>query len=170
MTVVDVVRILRRNLALLIVCTLMGGLLGAVYQLTRPEVFTAKATGMVVAGDSASVGGAMSGNTIAQQRATTYTKLVETRTMAQKTAEILKKQGIPEAANGQLTASVPDDTAFIEIKATGDTAKNAQALANAGLEALISEALRMETYGQTAGSGKKSDAQLAKMTSVHVLG
>ena len=170
MTVVDVVRILRRNLALLIVCTLMGGLLGAVYQLTRPEVFTAKATGMVVAGDSASVGGAMSGNTIAQQRATTYTELVETRTMAQKTAEILKKQGIPEAANGQLTASVPGDTAFIEIKATGDTAKNAQALANAGLEALISEALRMETYGQTAGSGKKSDAQLAKMTSVHVLG
>ena len=56
MTVVDVVRILRRNLALLIVCTLMGGLLGAVYQLTRPEVFTAKATGMVVAGDSAADG------------------------------------------------------------------------------------------------------------------
>ena len=170
MTVVDVVRILRRNLALLIICTVIGGLIGAAYQLTRPEVFTAKATGMVVAGDSASVGGAMSGKTIAQHRATTYTKLVETRTMAQKTAEILKKQGMSEAASGQLTASAPSDTAFIEIKATGGTAKNAQALANAGLEALISEALRMETYGQTAGSGNKSDAQLAKMTSVHVLG
>ncbi|WCC80122.1 polysaccharide biosynthesis tyrosine autokinase [Cutibacterium equinum] len=169
MTVVDVVRILRRNLVLLIVCALAGGLLGAVYQLSRPEVFTAKSTGMVVAGDSASVGGAMSGNVIAQQRAAAYTKLVGTRTMAEKTAESLKKAGKPEAAKGTLTASVPDGTAFIDIKATGDTAENAQALANAGLEALISEALRMETYGQAAG-GKKSDAELAKMTSVHVLG
>ncbi|RFT46782.1 polysaccharide biosynthesis tyrosine autokinase [Cutibacterium avidum] len=170
MTIVDVVRILRRNLALLVICTLAGGLLGAVYQLTRSETFTAKATGMVVAGDSTSVGEAMSGNAIAQQRAATYTKLVETRTMAQKTSEILKKHGMPEAANGQVSASVPGDTAFIDIKATGGTAKNAQALANAGLEALISEALRMETYGQIAASDHKSDAQLAKMTSVHVLG
>ncbi|MDU7770118.1 MAG: Wzz/FepE/Etk N-terminal domain-containing protein, partial [Serratia marcescens] len=166
MTIVDVVRILRRNLALLVICTLAGGLLGAVYQLTRSETFTAKATGMVVAGDSTSVGEAMSGNAIAQQRAATYTKLVETRTMAQKTSEILKKHGMPEAANGQVSASVPGDTAFIDIKATGGTAKNAQALANAGLEALISEALRMETYGQIAASDHKSDAQLAKMTSV----
>ncbi|MGK2310405.1 polysaccharide biosynthesis tyrosine autokinase [Cutibacterium sp. V970] len=169
MTVVDVVRILRRNLVLLIVCSLAGGLIGAAYQLTRPEVFTAKATGIVVAGDSASVGGAMSGNTIAQQRALTYIKLVDTRTMAQKTAGILKKQGKPEAAKGQLRASVPSGTAFIDLQATGDTAENAQAHANAGLVALISEALRMETYGQTGGANK-NDVELAKMTSVHVLG
>ncbi|MSS44848.1 polysaccharide biosynthesis tyrosine autokinase [Cutibacterium sp. WCA-380-WT-3A] len=169
MTIVDIVRILRRNFVLLVVCVLVGGLVGAVYQLTRPEVFTAKATGIVVAGDSASVGGTISGNTIAQQRAVTYTKLVGTQSMAQKTAEILKKRGMPEAANGQLSASVPADTAFIDIEATGGTAKDTQALANAGLSALISEALRMETYAQTGGASK-SDAELAKMTTVHVLG
>lgn len=170
MTVVDVVRILRRNVLLLAVCALVGALVGMGYQATRPVVYTARATGMVVAGDSASVGGALSGNTIAQQRAGAYVTLIDTRAVAQKTKAILDKQGIPEAADGTLKASTRDETSFIDISATGSTARNAQALANAGLQALISEALRMETYGQANVTSSTSDAEMTRLTSVHVLG
>lgn len=170
MTVVDLVRILRRNFVILLVCALVGAAAAMVYVFTRPVTYVATATGMVVAGDSASVGGALSGNSVAQQRASAYVTLIGTQAVAKRTQADLQKMGNPAAANGTMTGEAVKDTSFINVQATGSTAKNAQDLANAGLQALISEALRMETYGQTGGDTTKSDAELSKLTSIHVLG
>lgn len=169
MTIVDLVRILRRNLALLLICGLLGAAAGAAYVLLKPVTYEASALGLVVAGDTASVGGTMSGDAVSKQRAGTYITLVNTQSVSSKVRTILKDEGMAGAETGSLSATVMGDTSFIKVTGTGRTAKNAQALANAGLAALTSEALRMETYAQTRGA-QKSDEELSKMTSIHVLG
>lgn len=169
MTVIDLVRLLRRNLALLIVCGLVGIAAAAAYIFTRPVQYVAQSTAMVVAGDSSSVGGAMSGNTIAQQRASAYSTLIGTSAVDNRVRAALDKQGLAKAADGTLEARVVSGTSFIRITATGSSAQNAQALANAALVGLQAEALRMETYSQARANPGYSQAQLEKLTAIHVL-
>lgn len=169
MTVIDLVRLLRRNLALLIVCGLVGIAVAAAYIFTRPVQYVAESTAMVVAGDSSSVGGAMSGNTIAQQRASAYSTLIGTEAVDNRVRATLNKQGLPKAADGTLDAHVVTGTSFIRITATGTSAQNAQGLANAALLGVQAEALRMETYSQARANPGYSQAQLEKLTAIHVL-
>lgn len=169
MTVIDLVRLLRRNLALLVICALVGIAVAAAYVLTRPVQYVAQSTAMVVAGDSSSVGGAMSGNTIAQQRASAYSTLIGTAAVDNRVRAALDKQGLVKAADGTLEARVVTGTSFIQITATGSSAQNAQGLANAALVGLQAEALRMETYSQARANPGYSQAQLEKLTAIHVL-
>ncbi|AMS06099.1 capsular biosynthesis protein [Acidipropionibacterium acidipropionici] len=169
MTVIDLVRLLRRNLALLLVCGLVGIAAAAAYVFTRPVQYVAESTAMVVAGDSSSVGGAMSGNTIAQQRASAYSTLVGTAAVDNRVRATLNKQGLSKATDGTLSAKVVTGTSFIRITATGSSAQNAQALANAALVGVQAEALRMETYSQAQANPGYSQAQLEKLTAIHVL-
>ncbi|MEE8868772.1 MAG: polysaccharide biosynthesis tyrosine autokinase [Acidipropionibacterium acidipropionici] len=169
MTVIDLVRLLRRNLALLVICALVGIAVAAAYVFTRPVQYVAQSTAMVVAGDSSSVGGAMSGNTIAQQRASAYSTLIGTAAVDNRVRAALDKQGLVKAADGTLEARVVSGTSFVQITATGSSAQNAQGLANAALVGLQAEALRMETYSQARANPGYSQAQLEKLTAIHVL-
>jgi succinoglycan biosynthesis transport protein ExoP len=168
-TVIDLVRLLRRNLALLVICALVGIAVAAAYVFTRPVQYVAQSTAMVVAGDSSSVGGAMSGNTIAQQRASAYSTLIGTAAVDNRVRAALDKQGLVKAADGTLEARVVSGTSFVQITATGSSAQNAQGLANAALVGLQAEALRMETYSQARANPGYSQAQLEKLTAIHVL-
>lgn len=169
MTVIDLVRLLRRNLMLLIVCGLVGLAVAAAYIFTRPVQYVASSTAMVVAGDSSSVGGAMSGNTIAQQRASAYSTLIGSAAVDNRVRKTLDSKGLSKAADGSLEAHVVAGTSFIKITATGSSALNAQSLANAALTGLQAEALRMETYSQAQSNPGYSQAQLEKLTAIHVL-
>lgn len=167
MTVIDLLRVARRNLLLLLVCALLGIGISAGYVFTRPLVYEANALGLVVAGDTSSVGGTLSGDNVAQQRAQAYVTLIGTRAVADRISTGLGASGDPGAASGSVSAAAVENTAFIKVTATGDSAQHAQDLANAGLQALTSEALRMETA--TVASNDASDQEREKLTSIRVL-
>lgn len=167
-TVIDFVRILRRNWMLLVVGALIGAAVGAAYLLTRPTYYVATSTGIVVAGDSASVGNVMAGNSVAEQRAGSYITLLNTGAVAAGVAQDLEKLGNPAAAGGSYSARVVAGTSLMNVSATGATPQNAQDLANAALRALSVEALRLETYAQTQGN-EVSVEEMRKLTSIYIL-
>lgn len=168
MTIVDLVRILRRNLLWIVLGALLGVTLAGAYLATRPTVYTAQATGVVVAGDSISVGDTITANSVTVQRAGMYSTLVSTGEVAKHASEILKKQGLSSAMSGSVS-TVPDPAApFIRVTATGATAREAQGLANATLLGVKAEALRLETFPKTKGQ-PRTDDQLQGLTNIHVL-
>lgn len=168
MTIVDFVRLMRRHWTLLLVTGLVGVLIAGAYVLTRPVTYVAASTGMVVAGDSQSTGGALSGSQVAEKRATAYLTLLGTRSVADRTATELAAVGNPEAAQGSATGQLIPNTSFIKITATGTSAKSAQDLANATLNALATEALTVETYGQAQGR-QLTRREMETLTSVYLL-
>ena len=168
MTIVDLVRILRRNLLWIVLGALIGVMLAGAYVITRPTVYTAQATGVVVAGDSLSVGDTITANSVTVQRAAMYARLANTSQVATRSSQILQQQGMAGVRGG--VSAVPGDgsTPFIVVTATSDTAKGAQALANATLLGIRSEALRLETFGKTQGR-QTSETELERLTNIHVL-
>lgn len=168
MTIVDLVRILRRSWLLLLACAILGVTVAAGYVFTRPIYYVASATGVVVAGDSASVGNVMAGNSVAEQRASSYLTLINTSAVSKRTDSYLVDRGNPQAASGSLSASLVSNTSLIKVTGTGATAQNAQDLANAGLQALSVEALRLETYAQTQGR-ETGIEEMKQLTSVYIL-
>ena len=167
MTVLDLVRLVRKNLAVLLLCMLVGALAAAAWTLTRPAVYVASSTGLVVAGDTSSVTSATTGDMLAQQRAVAYTNLLGTRAVAERVQDTLSKRTPPVPAGGY-TAAVMPGTAFINFTATAATAESAQATADAALNALVQEALRMETYG-TVQTMDKPPEDLRRLTSIQIL-
>ena len=168
MTVVEFFRLLRSNWKVLVIASLVGLALAGAYIVTRPVVYAASSTGMVVAGDSLSAAGAMSGTEVAQQRANAYLALLNTSSVAERTRVALEELGNPAAASGSVTGGIVPNTAFIRITATGTTAQTAQDLANATLTALADEALQVETYALSRNR-ELPRPELEALTSVHVL-
>lgn len=169
MTIVDVLRVLRRNLVIIVIGAIIGAMVALAYVMTRPTRYVASSTGVVVAGDSLSVGDTMTANSLTVQRAGLYANLIGTSAVGKRADEALSKAGHGSAASGALSASSGATNPFIYVTATGSTAAGAQQLANAGLAALRSEALHLETFPKTQGKGDQSDAALEKQTSIHIL-
>ncbi len=165
MTLVDFLRLLRRNLKLLGVCALAGLVVGTAYVFARPADYVASTSGIVVSGGSAS---GTANDQMAQDRATTYLTLVPTKAVADRTAEALAADGMESAASGSVSAERVPDTSLITITATGRTAEEAQALANTSMDSLIAEALRMETYGLTQGR-EVTQAEATGLATAHIL-
>ncbi|MCT1458270.1 polysaccharide biosynthesis tyrosine autokinase [Aestuariimicrobium sp. p3-SID1156] len=165
MTLLDLVRLLRKNALVLLIGGLLGGGLAAAWTLTRPTVFRAQAVGLVVAGDSMSVANAAQSDLTAQARAGVYSSLITTRAVAVRVNQEMKTVGV---APGSYTASVRPGTGFIQISAAAPSARSAQATADAALKALTAEALRMETYAQAEQRGAAAK-DLSKLTSIHIL-
>ncbi|MGA4507728.1 polysaccharide biosynthesis tyrosine autokinase [Propionibacteriaceae bacterium G1746] len=167
MTLLDVVRLLRKNIVILLVGALVGVALAAAYTLTRPSIYQAQATGLVVVADTGSVGAATAGDLLAQQRAESYVNLVGTRAVAARVNQTVTGKGQPV---GSYWASNVKGTSFIRVSGSGTTAASAQATADAALAALVAEALRMETYGQVQTMATPpADAQLRRLTGIHIL-
>lgn len=168
MTVVDLVRILRRNWVFLFIGALVGLLAAGAYTFTRPTTYQASTTGVVVAGQSLAPGDALTANSVTVQRASLYAGLVNSAKVSAGAREILK--GTPQAnATGSVSAAVQQVSPFLVVTASSSSAQNAQALANATLLSLKAEALRLETFPKTRGQGDQSEARLEQLTGIHVL-
>ena len=154
MTVLDFVRLLRHNLLVLIGATLLGLGAAAVYAYLQPVVYQSSAQGVVVAGDNTSIGGAMSGSALAQQRAGVYASLIGTQAVRQRVAETPEVQANPAAMNGGLSASVIAGTPLLNVVATGTSGENARTLADAGLKALSNEVLALESLTPSNEGGQ----------------
>ena len=150
-TLLEFVRFLRHNVRLIALMTLIGLAAAAGYAYLQPVVYESSATGIVVAGDASTVGGAMSGTALAQQRAETYAALASTSAVRERALASPEIQAQPEAGNGAISASVAGATSLINVAATGSTGENARILADAALKALADEALSLETL--TPGEG-----------------
>ncbi|GAB3578043.1 tyrosine-protein kinase domain-containing protein [Calidifontibacter terrae] len=168
MTIVDLVRILRRNAAVVVVFALLGLGLATAYTMTRPTVYIAGSTAVVVSGDSLTQSDTISAQSVTVQRASMYSGLVGSSKVADRAQTILKQQGRPNAT-GSVSATSDASAPFIRVTASAANAKDAQALANATLLAIKSEGLRLETFAKTQGQGDQSDAALEKLTGIHTL-
>lgn len=165
MTLLDLLRLLRKNLGILLLCMVLGTAAALAWTWTRPEVYRASAVGLVVAGDSGSVTNATMGDQFARARADAYLQLIWTKAVADRVYADLAAQGIPV---GGYSAHTSAGTTFITVTASASTPESASATADAALAALTAEALRVETYAQTRGEELPTE-ELMKLTAVHIL-
>lgn len=146
MTILDLVRILRSNLKLLLVSMIAGILLAAGYTMTRPVQYTAGATAQLVAGNSQDANSAIMSQQLASGRAPYYAQLASGGAVAQR---------IVKASNGALTggdfsitgSAAGAGAATLGLTAVASTPEKAQKAANLATAALAAEAHRVETLG-----------------------
>lgn len=150
MTILDVVRIARSNLKLLLGCLLAGMLLAAGYTLTRPVTYETSATAQVAAGSSDNAVNAQMSNMLASGRASYYAQVAGSQSVSER---------IVKASNGQLSAgdfsiagASSEGSGLIQLAASSSSAQKAQIAANLAANAVNDEIKRRETLGTTTHS------------------
>lgn len=148
MTLLDIVRLLRRRWSTLVVGTLLGALLGAGYSFLQPTEYSASATGYIVSGAANySSGDPLKTQSIAES----YLPLANTKAVRQRIAALLKND--PSGARGgAIRASMVSKTNVVVVSAKGSSPQQAQAVANAGVRALGEEINRLESLNPSAAS------------------
>lgn len=145
MTILDVVRMLRVNLKLLLAGLLVGALLGFGYSMLQPRVYASSATGYVTVGDGTGIGEVISGSAAAKEKAAAYLAFVNSGPVAQEIAAANPELNLtPAQIQGNLRATVDANSALINVSATGTSPENAQALANSSLQAVAKVANDLE--------------------------
>lgn len=145
MTILDVVRMLRVNLKILLAGLLIGALLGFGYSLLQPKVYASTATGYVTVGDGSGIGDVISGSAAAKEKASAYLAFVNSGPVADEIVAANPDLNLTRGqVQGNLTATVDANSALIRVSATGNTPQAAQALANSSLEAVAKVANNLE--------------------------
>lgn len=162
MTILDLVRLVRSNLRLLLLATVLGLVAAYLWTLTRPVVYTATSTGVVSAGNSSTVADAMAGSTLAASKVEAYSSLVNTRGVGERIVEDLGLSLDPSAVAGALTPSGNVSSGLMYISANASTPLEAQQLADAAMKATSEEALDLETRGV---EGRSSAIELRPLQS-----
>lgn len=135
---------------LVIVASLVAGLgLAFAFSMTQPVLYSATSAGYVVAGNSATVGDAFAGSSLAAEKAGTYLPLVESRSVANRIAEELALPSTDPVV-GRLEGSA--EGVIFRITATADSPEFAAQLADAAIRATSVEANALETLTVTGES------------------
>ena len=150
MTILDVVRIARSNLKLLLACLLAGMLIAAGYTLTRPITYESSATAQVAAGSSDNAVNAQMSNMLASGRASYYAQVAGSQSVSER---------VVKASNGQLSAgdfslsgASSEGSGLIQLTASSGSAQKAQTAANLAANAVNEEIKRRETLGTATHS------------------
>lgn len=146
MTLAQYGALIRRGWLVIVAAVTLGLLTGLAVSLLQPVLYSAKSTGYVVAGNSATVGDAFAGSTLAAEKAETYLPLVQSRSVAERIAEDLALPST-EPVIGNLEGSTEGVIFSITAKAT--TPEEAAALADAAIRATSIEANALETLTVT---------------------
>lgn len=144
--VLDLVELwgLARRHWLMLLASLLGGLaLAAGYSFIQPVLYSATASGYVVAGNSATVGDAFAGSNLAAEKAETYLPLVKSQAVAERVAEDLDLES-PGSVASSLAGTVTGSVIF-EITATATSPELARDMADAALDATSAEAVALES-------------------------
>lgn len=145
MTILDVVRMLRVNLKILLAGLVIGALLGLGYSLLQPKVYASTATGYVTVGDGTGIGDVISGSAAAKEKASAYLAFVNSGPVADEILAANPELNLTRGqVQGNLSATVDANSALIRVSATGNTPQAAQALANSSLEAVAKVANDLE--------------------------
>ncbi|MHA6509042.1 tyrosine-protein kinase domain-containing protein [Tessaracoccus sp. Y1736] len=128
-----------------------GVLTGLLVSLLQPVLYSATSTGYVVAGNSATVGDAFAGSSLAAEKAETYLPLVRSRSVAERvTAELELATSEPVVGNLEGTT----EGVIFTITATADSPDLAASMADAAIRATSIEANALETLtvsGESSG-------------------
>ncbi|GAA4518118.1 polysaccharide biosynthesis tyrosine autokinase [Brevibacterium yomogidense] len=149
MTVSDFLRMTIRHAILIAACAIVGAIVAFGIALTRPQVFQASALGYVVTANSAGdVTGINNINTQSVSQAESYIPLFSTQAVAEGVAERTDSDDSAGAIVGSLSATVDPNLPIITVTAQADTADKAQQRANAAVEAVAEEAIKMNNGGE----------------------
>ena len=144
------VRIFYRHWVGILVIFLASVCLTFGYSLTQPKVYSADARGFISTGASESMGTAQSGDVYAKSRAKSYLDIAKSRATAQTVIDKMHQTVKPESLVGEISASIPTDTAIIRITATASTAEGARQLADAWVSALAVQIDKIENSSPSA--------------------
>jgi succinoglycan biosynthesis transport protein ExoP len=160
-TFLDFVRLTRANLLVILGSVTLGVMVMFGYTLQQPVVYTATSEGYVVVGAATSAGELLTNMNLQQQKATSYTTLVNDRRVAELVADSLGLDVPPETIAGRLSAYAPEDSSQISISASAGTPQEARDLANAAVVALGDVVHELENAGLPEGAEESDLVQVA---------
>lgn len=127
----DYVRVARTYWKQITVVTLIVTVIAAAWGASRPRIFAAEATAVVLTMGTDNVSSLLAGDTLAKAKAKTYKSLAESRLVADNVS-VTTGLNIPgEALLEAISVTVPRDTAEIQIKAESPNPTTAQRVADA---------------------------------------
>ncbi len=151
----EYLRLLRKNLLLLVATALVGVGMATAYSLTRTPQFEASSTVFVSTQTAESAQELNQGSNFTQARVKSYVSLVSTPIVLSPVISQLRLPLTETALNQQVTASSPLGTTLIEIAVRNPDAAQAAAISNAVASSLTSAVEQIETpTGQTSSPVK----------------
>ncbi|WP_164842336.1 polysaccharide biosynthesis tyrosine autokinase [Actinoplanes solisilvae] len=145
MSVRDLVRLLRRNLMVVVVCLIAGATLGSFAALSRPASYTSHAQLFVSSNGSDSTDTLLQNSNLVMARVPSYASLVNSPLILSQVADRLSRtESVPSLA-ARVSATNPLQTALIDITVQDTTAQGAYDLAAAVSAVVMAELPRLET-------------------------
>jgi capsular exopolysaccharide synthesis family protein len=145
MELIDYIRILRKNWLIIVVATLLGIGIAAVYSLTRTPLYETQSTVFVSSQTGSTIQELQQGNTFTQARVTTYTNLVSTPIVMN---PVIAELGLGITAaqlDAKVEASSALNTTLITISVSDPDPILAADIANALASSLTSAVEAIET-------------------------
>lgn len=146
-------RLTRVNALLIVVCTALGGVLGFGYAQVQLRTYEATTSALVVVAGT----DAFTANSVAQQKAASFSSLVGSQSVAEATA---KNLGVNDLG-GSLRGAVQSSSPIITITASSNDAVRARDIANASVAALGAEITRLESLSVPESSSQASPGETA---------
>lgn len=143
MTILDIVRIIRSNLKLLLASMIAGILLAAAYTLTRPVQYTASSSAQITAGNSQTASDAVLSQQLATGRAPYYSQLLSSPAVAQNV--ISASNGRLHGGDFSISGTSNPATSILGVNVVASSPEKAQLAANLAPDALEKQAQYVET-------------------------
>ena len=154
------VKLTRRRLVTILLCTLLGVAAGVGLLLTTPATYTASATAYVRVSVASSTNGSTdnyySASQLASQKAKAFVTVFTSQTVAQQVIHDLGLSMTPDALASNITASNEANSLTIKVTATADSADTARNIANSVISESAKQVKNLE--------GEKSPVQVVMMT------
>ena len=143
----DLLRLVRTHWRAITLITLLCTLLALGWTLIQPKIYSATASGLVVATGEQDLASALAGNNLAQSKAVSYESLATSRPVAESVIDELDLDATPEEVLPRITTDVPVDTPELRITADAEDPTEAADLANAWVVALAGQVQELESQG-----------------------
>lgn len=145
MSIRDLLRILRRNLIVVLACLLGGAVAGGLPALNRPSSYTTLTRLFVSSNVSDSSDTLLQNSNLVLDRVPSYVTLVNSPFVLNQVAQRLGGSETVDSMSGRVAATSPLQTALIEITVRDTTARRAYDLALAVAAVVTSVVPRLET-------------------------
>nr|WP_296065429.1 polysaccharide biosynthesis tyrosine autokinase [uncultured Actinoplanes sp.] len=145
MSVRDFLRLLRRNVIVMVVCLVAGVALGGFAALHQPSYYTTHTRLFVSSNGSDSTDTLLQNSNLVLDRVPSYASMVNSPLVLSQVAQRLGRTEPVQSMAGRITATNPLQTALIDITVRDTTARRAYELAAAVSAAVMSVVPRLET-------------------------
>lgn len=145
----EFLRILRVYWAGATIVVLAATSAAALWTMMQPRVYESSASGVVQAVSGSDAGLALAADNLAKSKAQTYVRLAGSEAVADDVADALADGRSSSSLLSRVTATLADDSAIIEVTATGESAEQARALADAWIAAVTARVELLENPEDT---------------------